>query len=241
MRKFAKNEAFLAAIAALAVLAFNAGPAIGQGMKAQFADKMAALQQSLAQNQEKLHHYQWTETTQITLKGEPKPPKQALCQYGPDGQVQKTPIAQEGMQPSQGGRFKQRMVKKKTEEMQDYMGDVKQLLSVYVPPDPVKLKQAYEAGNASIAKGSMPGTVNLSFQNYDKTGDQLSILYNTQQKKIAQLSVHTYMQQPSDAVTLETHFASLPDGTNYAQKTVLGATAKKLVVTTTNSHYQKLQ
>jgi hypothetical protein len=33
--------------------------------------------------------------------------------------------------------------------------------------------------------------------------------------------------------------ASLPDGTNYAQQTVLDATAKKLQVTTTNSNYQK--
>ena len=69
-------------------------PAIAQGVQAQLADKLAALKQSLAQNQQNLHHYQWTETTQITLKGEPKPPKQSLCQYGPDGQVQKTPIAQ---------------------------------------------------------------------------------------------------------------------------------------------------
>lgn len=238
MRKFGKYCVFIAAIGLLALLT---RPAIGQGMQAQLADKLTALKQSLSQNQQNLHHYQWTETSQITLKGEPKPPKQYLCQYGPDGQVQKTPIASEGMQPSQGGRFKQRMVKKKTEEMQDYMGDVKQLLSVYVPPDPVKLQQAYQTGNASIAKGAMPGTVNLTFHNYDKTGDQLSIIYNTQQKKIAQLSVKTYMQQPSEAVTLDTNFATLADGTNYAQKTVLGATAKKLVVTTTNSHYQKLQ
>jgi hypothetical protein len=34
--------------------------------------------------------------------------------------------------------------------------------------------------------------------------------------------------------------ASLPDGTNYAQQTVLTATAKQLVVTTTNSNYQHL-
>jgi len=216
-------------------------PAIGQGVQSQLAGKLSALKESLAQNQQNLHHYQWTETTQLTLKGEPKPPKQNLCQYGPDGQVQKTPIAQEGMQPSQGGRFKQRMVKKKTEEMQDYTAEVKQLLSIYVPPDPVKLQQAYQAGNASIAKGPASGTVNLTFHNYDKTGDQLTIIFNTQQKKISQLSIKTYMQQPSEAVTLDTHFASLPDGTNYAQKTVLSMVAKKMVVTTTNSHYQKLQ
>ena len=233
-----RNGAFMTAIA---VLALTSVPAMAQGAQAQLADKLAELKQSTAQNQQRLHQYQWTETTQITLKGEPKPPKQYLCQYGPDGQVQKTPIASEGMQPSQGGRLKQRMVKKKTEEMQDYMGDVKQLLSVYVPPDPVKLQQAYQTGNASIAKGPMPGTVNLTFHNYEKTGDQLSIIYNTQQKKISQLSVKTYVQQPSEAVTLDTNFASLADGINYAQKTVLNATAKKLVVTTTNSHYQKLQ
>ena len=223
------------------VLTFITMPAKAQGVQAQLANKLAGLKESLAQNQQNLHHYQWTETTQLTLKGEPKPPKQFLCQYGPDGQVQKTPIAQEGMQPSQGGRLKQRMVKKKTEELQDYTADVKQLLSVYVPPDPVKLQQAYQAGNASIAKGPTPGTVKLAFQNYDKTGDQLTLIFNSQQKKISQLSVHTYMQQPSDAVTLDTHFASLPDGTNYAQQTVLNMTAKKMVVTTTNSHYQKLQ
>jgi hypothetical protein len=236
--KSCKYYAFIAASIAFAVMAI---PAIGQGVQSQLAGKLSALKESLAQNQQNLHHYQWTETTQLTLKGEPKPPKQNLCQYGPDGQVQKTPIAQEGMQPSQGGRFKQRMVKKKTEEMQDYTAEVKQLLSIYVPPDPVKLQQAYQAGNASIAKGPASGTVNLTFHNYDKTGDQLTIIFNTQQKKISQLSIKTYMQQPSEAVTLDTHFASLPDGTNYAQKTVLSMVAKKMVVTTTNSHYQKLQ
>ena len=225
----------------IAALMFAAAPAIAQGGEGQLTQKVAALKKSLAENQQRLHKYQWTETSQITLKGEPKPAKQYLCQYGPDGQVQKTPIAQEGMQQSPGGRLKQRMVKKKTEEMQDYMGDVKQLLSVYVPPDPVKLQQAYQTGNASIAKGPMPGTVKLAFQNYDKPGDQLTIIFNTQQNTIAELSVKTYMQQPSEAVTLDTHFASLPDGINYAQKVVLNATAKKLMVTTTNSGYQKLQ
>jgi hypothetical protein len=41
-------------------------------------------------------------------------------------------------------------------------------------------------------------------------------------------------------VTLQVQMGSLPDGTNYTEQTVLNATAKKLVVTTTNSNYQKL-
>jgi hypothetical protein len=46
------------------------------------------------------------------------------------------------------------------------------------------------------------------------------------------------MDDPKDTVTLAVQMASLPDGTNYAQQTVLDATAKKLQVTTTNSNYQ---
>jgi hypothetical protein len=40
-------------------------------------------------------------------------------------------------------------------------------------------------------------------------------------------------------VTLAVQFASLPDGTNYAQQTVLDAKAKQMQVTTTNSNYAK--
>jgi hypothetical protein len=34
--------------------------------------------------------------------------------------------------------------------------------------------------------------------------------------------------------------ASLPDGTNYVQQSVINASAKQLVVTTNSSDYQKL-
>jgi hypothetical protein len=97
-------------------------------------EKLAAVKQVMAENAQKLHQYQWIETTQLTLKGDQKPPKQDSCQYGPNGQVQKTPIGPPPEQPS-GGRMKQRVIEKKKEEMQEYMGDVKGLLSMYVPPD----------------------------------------------------------------------------------------------------------
>ena len=40
-------------------------------------EKLASVKQSIAANQQKLHQYQWTETTQLTLKGDPKPPSQS--------------------------------------------------------------------------------------------------------------------------------------------------------------------
>lgn len=210
-------------------------PAIAQNSELQ--QKLAAVKQAAAENKQKLKQYQWVETTQLTLKGEPKPSSQKLCQYGPDGQIQKSPMGPPPEQPS-GGRMKQRVIAKKKEEMQDYMGDVKGLLSMYVPPDAQKMEQAFQAGKVALNPGG--GAVNLIFTDYAQPGDRMTLTFDTTAKKITSLSVNTYMGQAKDAVTLQVQMASLPGGINYSQQTILNASAKQLVVTTTNSNYQKL-
>jgi hypothetical protein len=218
-----------------AVVLAGALPLIAQS--AELQQKIAAVKQAAAQNQQRLHQYRWTETTQLTLKGDAKPPTQNMCQYGSNGQVLKTAIGPPPEPPS-GGRLKQRMIAKKKEEMQDYMGDVKGLLAMYVPPDPEKMQLAYAAGKLSVNPAG--GILNFIFRDYAQPGDQMTLSFDPERKTIVSLSVNTYMGQEKDAVTLQVQMASLPDGTNYAGQTVLTATAKQLVVTTTNSNYQKL-
>jgi hypothetical protein len=200
-------------------------------------EKLAAAKQSIAENQQKLRQYHWIETTQLTLKDDAKPPTRNSCVYGPDGQVQKTLIGPPPEQPS-GGRMKQKIIAKKKAEMKDYMQDVKAVLSMYVPPDPQKMQAAYQAGKLSF--NPVPGAVNLIFADYAQPGDKMTLTFDTASKKVTGLNIDTYMGQEKDAVTLRVQMGSLPDGTNYVQQTVLNATAKQLVVTTTNSDYQKL-
>ncbi len=200
-------------------------------------EKLAAVKQAMAANAQKLHQYQWIETTQVTLKGEQKPATQNSCQYGPDGKVQKTPMGPPPAQPS-GGPLMKKMIEKKQAEMKEYMGDVKGVLALYLPPDPLKMEQAKQAGNLSL--NPVPGAVNLIFKNYVQPGDQMTLSFDTTAKKVASVSVNTFMADTQDAVTLQVQMAGLPDGTNYAQQTILNATAKQLVVTTTNANYQKL-
>jgi len=83
---------------------------------------------------------------------------------------------------------------------------------------------AYQAGNVALNPGS--GAVNLVFTNYAQPGDKLN--------------VDSFMGEAKDKITLQVEMGSLPDGTNYPAQTVLGASAKQLTVTTTNSNYQKL-
>jgi hypothetical protein len=199
--------------------------------------KLAAVKQSVAQNKQRLQQYQWTEATQLTLKGDPKPTTQNLCQYGPGGQVQKTPIGAPPPPPS-GGRLKQRVVAKKKAEIKDYMDDVKGLLTLYVPPDPQRMQQAYQAGKLSFNPAG--GLVNLIFKDYAQPGDQMTLTFDPAKSAVVSFSINTYMGDAKDAVTLQARMADLPDGTSFVQQTVLTATAKQLVVTTTSSNYQKL-
>lgn len=227
LRLLAVSFALLSLLATAAAFAQNSD----------LQQRLTAVQQAMAENKQNLQQYQWIETTQLTLKGDAKPPTQNLCRYGPDRQVQKTPIGPPPEQPS-GGRLKQKIVAKKKEEMKDYMGDVKALLSLYVPPDPQKMQQAYQAGKVSLNPAD--GAVNLIFKDYAQPGDQMTLTFDTAARKISSLYINTYMGESKDAVTLQVQMASLPDGTNYVQSTILNAAAKQLVVTTTNSNYQKL-
>ena len=122
--------------------------------------------------------------------------------------------------------------------MKDYMQDVKALLGMYLPPDPQKMQAAFEAKKVSLSPAD--GAANLVFTDYALPGDKMTLSFDTATKKIAALSINTYMGKEIDVVTLQVKMGSLPDGTNYEQQTVLNASAKQLVVTTTNSNYQKL-
>lgn len=225
----------LAAFVTMTLATGAVAQAAGGAQKAELQQRVAALKQSLAANQQKLRKYQWTEVQQMTLKGETKPQLQFMCQYGPDGQVEKYPMGEQ--QQASGGPLKRKMVEKKKAEIKDYLGDVKSLLAEYIPPNPQKIQQAAQAGNVAISKDPAAGLVNLTFKNYAQPGDQMVIAFDPNAKKVVTINVNTYMGQQKDAVTLNVNFSTLPDGTNYVEKTVLNLAAKQMVVTTLNTNY----
>ena len=227
------------ALAVVTITSALSGAATAQGA-AGGLQMLQKLKQSAAENKQKLHQYTWLETQQVTLKGEAKPERAFACEYGPDGSVQKTPIgAPPPSNQRQGGKVRQHMVAKKTEEMKDYMQGVQEVVSLYVPPDPQRMQQAYQAGNVSINSTLGSNQANLVFKNYAQPGDEMTIGFDSTSKKIRTLDVNTYLNDPKDAVTLAVQFASLPDGTIYAQQTVLDAKAKQMKVTTSSSNYAK--
>lgn len=226
---------FFAALFAMGNTASSQEP----GANPELQQKVAALKQSVAQNQQALRKYSWTEKTEMIFKGETKSTKLSQCQYGPDGTVQKTPLGAAQPPPQQKRGVKGKIIEKKKDEMKEYMERVASLIKRYVPPEGSQLQESYQSGKAAL-QPSPGGIVTLVFRDYAKTGDAVTLTFDTATKKIEAYDVNTYLDAPEDVVTLKVVFESLPDGVNYVAQTVLDATAKQVQIRTTNSGYSKL-
>src|SRR5271156_4133054 len=190
------------------VLAFTLPGAAAQNP--QMEQRVAEIKQASAANKQALARYTWQEQQVISLKGEVKKTVSYQVSIGADGQQQKIELGSTAAPPPSGGRLKQRIVAKKTDEFQQYGQQVAALAKQYTHPDPQRLQQAYQQGNASIQLGGAPGTVTLVIKNYIKPGDSMTMVFNEGQNAIQTLQVSSYLSDPKDAVTMVVQFAKLP-------------------------------
>jgi hypothetical protein len=207
---------------------------------AQSADMLQKLEQVKAAsdaNKAALAHYTWQEQQTISLKGDVKKTAVYQVSTGPDGQQQKTEISASAAPPPSGGRLKQHIVAKKTDEFQQYGQQVAALAKQY-HPDAQLLQQAYQKGNISLQVGGGAGTVSLVIKNYIKPGDTMTLVFNPQEKAVEALNVSTYLNDPSDVVTMSVQFAKLPNGINHVATTQINGVSKQMTVAIQNSNYQ---
>jgi hypothetical protein len=207
----------------------------------QLMQKVEEVKQAAAANKQAVARYTWQEQQVISLKGEVKKTVSYQVSIGPDGQQQKTELGSTAAPPPSGGRLKQRIVARKTDEFQQYGQDVAGLLKQYAPPDPGLLQQAYQQGNISIPLGGAPGTVTLVIKNYIKPGDSMTLVFDEASASILSLQVASYLTDPKDAVTMAVQFAKLPAGVNYVSTVQINGVSKQMTVALKNINYQLSQ
>jgi hypothetical protein len=238
MRRMSRQWLGVAALAAGLAVPAGAQQAGGGMMAEALKEKLAAVKASAAANKAALRQYTWSESIQVAVNGEVKTTKQRSCRYGPDGKPQCAPVGPPPQQEQQRG-LRGRIAEKKKEEFTDYMQQVKGLIGLYVPPDGARMEAAHAAGNLSFSRPAA-GEAALVFRNYSLQGDSMTLDFSMAAKKLSGLAVSSYLGDPSSPVTLNVQFAPLPDGTNYPAQEVVDAAAKGIVLTVTNSNYQKL-
>jgi len=219
-------------LAALALAAPR--PAATQDIK----EKLAAAKAAAAQNAQAMRSYSWLEKTELSLKGEVKSTKVDSCRYGPDGKVQKTPVVTPPPPEKKRG-LKGKVIAKKTGEMKEELESAAALVQRYVPPSPDKMQVVMNAGTASLSQAG-PGALALKFPGYEKSGDALTLTFDTAVKALRQINVATWLEKPEEAVTLNVTMQSLPDGLSYPGAIVMSIPSSNIEVRITKSNYQKL-
>jgi hypothetical protein len=212
----------------------TAQPAAAQDLQ----QKLAAVKQSIAANQQELRSYTWLEKTELSLKGEVKATKVDSCRYGPDGKVQKTPVVEPPPAEKQRG-LRGRVVAKKTGEMKEELQATAALIQHYVPPDPGLIQVVMNAGTASVGQAG-PELLAFKFPGYAKKGDALTITFDKAVTALRQIDVLTWLEKPEEPATLRVVMQSMPSGISFPGSIVLSIPASKLEVRITKSNYQKL-
>jgi hypothetical protein len=121
--------------------------------------------------------------------------------------------------------------------MKDYLDRAGSLIRRYVPPDPALMKQAYQAGKATLNRDAAGSGGAIVFNDNVKPGDEMTL--DLQQGVIRSMTVRSYLDEPSDAVNLSLNFQTLADGPNYLAETILDAPAKQIQIRTTNFDHHR--
>lgn len=213
-------------------------------------DRVAQLKAWLKASQEQLRAYQWIETTTITVNGEQKSQVEKRCYYGADGTLEKVTLESSpgesdglpGILPP--GRLIHRVEEHKKQEMEQYLQNAEKLVHDYIPPTQDRIQQSVNSGNMSMQMLDPGHEVGLEFGDYLMPKDKLGVKIELPDNRLLGLSVNTFLVDQEtgnqDPISMDVTMSVLPDGTIYAQKTVLNAPARNVVVTVENAGYQRL-
>jgi hypothetical protein len=213
-------------------------------------DRVAQLKAWLKASQDQLRAYQWIETTTITVNGEQKSQVEKRCYYGADGTLEKVTLESSpggsdglpGILPP--GRLIHRIEEHKKQEMEQYLQNAEKLVHDYIPPTQDRIQQSVNSGNMSMQMLDPGHEVGLEFGDYLMPNDKLGVKIELPDNRLLGVSVSTFLVDQEngnqDPISMDVTMSVLPDGTIYAQKTVLNAPARNVVVTVENAGYQRL-
>jgi hypothetical protein len=208
--------------------------------------KVAEVKEAMAANKQALAQYTWQEQVTVSLKGEQKKQEHFQVRLGPDGKPQKQsldapPQAADSDSGKRGGRLKEHVVEKKTDEYKDYVDQIKDLIQQYVPPEKDMLEQAAQKGNIALGPaGGAPGQYRLVLSNYVKQGDSMTLVFDKEQKALVSVTIASYLSDPKDAVNVTVGFAGIPGGPNHVASETIDGVSKQLTIVIANSLYQHL-
>lgn len=207
------------------------------GVGAQEAPDKGTLATQIAegreQNQMMMREYTWNTRTEVKIDGEVKSLKVDLVRFTPEGELQKTKISDSADGQKKPRGVKGKVAKKKTKGMQEWAGELKQLLQKYSLPTAGSLLDFL--GKASAEQNGQ--LVTLVAPNVVQDGDTMTVVVDAGSKQVKMIEVSTSLD--GDAVEVEMLQKTLEGGPSYTERQMVKVPAQKVELTVENFNFQK--
>lgn len=171
----------------------------------------------------------------VSVRGKQKEQTVFQVELGPNGSQLKSVVSQSSSGGTHRGFGLRHHIQ---EDYEQYAQAVGALAQSYAQLDPSTVAQLYAQGRVSLRAAGTPGYAQIVIHGYAKSGDSVVLTVRTKPKALVEYNVTSYLNDPSDGVTMQALFGTLADGTRYVSKVTINGEAKHLTITQTSSNFQ---
>jgi hypothetical protein len=185
-------------------------------------------------NAKLMHQYSWQSRTELMENGEVKDMRLEQVQYGPDGQLQRNMLNEQGASLP-FGFIRRAIAEKKRKEMETYLKGLRSLLDQYTRPTAGKVLDFMDKATTTLADdGRM---ILMNGASVVVPGDSLSIWTDAASRQTRKIQVDTFFQ--GEAVNLTATFKTLPSGLTHVNYAEVIVPAKNLSIQVQNFDYDR--
>jgi hypothetical protein len=181
-----------------------------------------------------MQQYTWESRTELIEKGQVNDIRIEAVSYGPDGQLQRTLLNDQGA-PLPTPFLSRIIAKKRKERLEAYLKGLRSLLDQYALPTEGKVLDFMN--RATTTKPDAKGLISMSGSNVVLAGDKLSIWIEASTRQTRKTQVNTFYG--GEAVELTATFKTLTSGLNYVAFAEVTIPGKQFSVQVHNYDYNQ--
>jgi hypothetical protein len=181
-----------------------------------------------------MRQYSWTSRTEVIDQGQVKDTRIDKINYGPDGQLQRTVLNDQGA-PLPFGFLRRKIAEHERQKVEEYLTGLRGLLEQYTLPTAGKVQDFMNRATATGPDAS--GFFEVTGKNVVSPADTFSLWVDPHTRHAQRIQVSTTFQ--GDPVSLMATFKSLPSGLNHVAYAQVIVPTKQMSVQVQNFDYNR--
>jgi len=181
-----------------------------------------------------MRQYTWNSRTELIENGQIKDTRLELCNYLPDGQLQRSLLNDTGASLPRGF-LRRAIAEDEKKKLEEFLTGLRSFLDQYTLPSAGKILDFMTS--ATTTGPDANGLVEMTGHNVVSPGDTLSIWTNARTRKTQRILVNGFYK--GDIVTLTGTFNTLQTGLNYLAYAEVTVPAKNMTLQVQNFDYQR--